>query len=260
MAEPTKDTASAVVAAYVCGNSVTYSWHRSIVEMMGFDARTNQRVLRGGWMAVRYGTGGLIEARNDAVRAFLDEHQADWLWWVDTDMGFAPDTVERLFEAADPVERPIVGGLCFSQREDGPDGMGGYRWTATPTVYDWVEVDGQRGWAVRWQYTPNTLTRVGGTGSACILIHRSVFEKIEGAYGQVWYDRVPNPTTGQLIGEDLSMCLRAGALKIPIYIHTGVGTTHFKPVWIGEEDYWTQRAIGNLAAKVREAEPAVANG
>ena len=33
-------------------------------------------------------------------------------------MGFAPDTINRLLEAADPVERPVVGGLCFTQREE----------------------------------------------------------------------------------------------------------------------------------------------
>jgi hypothetical protein len=256
--EPEKDKASAVVCAYVGGNVVHYSWHRSLIEMMGYDSQASKRVMRGGFIAIRHGTDGLVEARNKAVRSFLDEHQADWLWWVDTDMGFKPDTVDRLFEAADPVERPIVGGLCFAQREDGPDGYGGHRFTVSPTVYDWAQVDGQYGWVVRWRYPSNTLTRVGGTGSACILIHRSVFEKIEAEHGPVWYDRVPNATTGQLIGEDLSFCLRAGALQIPIYVHTGVGTTHFKPIWIGEEDYWTQVAVNSVAEAMSEESPEAA--
>jgi hypothetical protein len=145
--------------------------------------------------------------------------------------------------------------LCFAQREDGADGLGGYSCTATPTVYDWANIDDQYGWRVRWAFAPNTLTRVGGTGSACILIHRSVFEKIEAEHGRVWYQRVPNTSTGQLISEDLSFCLRAGALGTPIYVHTGVPTTHFKPIWLGEDEYWRQRALASAAQAFGEAEP-----
>ena len=52
-----------------------------------------------------------------------------------------------------------------------------------------------------------------------------------------WYDRMINPTTGQLLGEDLSFCARARMVGIPIHVHTGVKTTHRKPHWIGEDDY-----------------------
>jgi hypothetical protein len=236
-----------VTVAYVSGNSVEYSWHRSLIELMAYDSRNSNRVMTGGFIAMHCGTNGLVEARNTAVKTFLEEDRADWLWWVDTDMGFGADTVDRLFEAADPVERPIVGALCFSWREDESDEMGGYRHTATPTVFDWGCVDGQYGWQVRWQYKTNALTRVGGTGAACVLVHRSVFEAIEQEHGRVWYDRVSNTTTGQLIGEDLSFCLRAGALDIPIYVHTGVPTTHYKGFWLGEEDYWRQVAMNSLS-------------
>lgn len=245
----------AVTVAYVNGNEVTYSWHRSMLEMVAYDAQTSRRVATGGFVAMRCGTDGLVQARNTAVQTFLAEDRADWLFWVDTDMGFAADTVDRLFEAADPVERPVVGALCFSQREEQSDEMGGFRCTATPTVYDWAHVDGQYGWQVRWDLPQNTVTRVGGTGAACILIHRSVFEQIEKEHGRAWYDRVPNTTTGQLIGEDLSFCLRAGALKIPMFVHTGVPTTHFKHLWLGEEDYWRQVAIRSAALALNPPEP-----
>jgi len=245
----------AVTVAYVCSNSVEHSWHRSMVEMLGYDGQKNRRVMTGGFIAMRCGTNGLVEARNKAVKTFLEQDKADWLFWVDTDMGFGADTIDRLFEAADATERPIVGGLCFSWREDDPDNMGGFKHTATPTVMDWRHVDGQYGWEVRWQYPINTLTRVGGTGAACILVHRSVFEKIEAEHGRVWYDRVPNTTTGQLIGEDLSFCLRAGALQIPVFVHTGVPTTHFKHFWLSEEDYWRQVAINSAKEEFAKQPP-----
>src|SRR5205814_6914403 len=60
----------------------------------------------------------------------------------------------------------------------------------------------------------------------------------------------PNPTTGQLIGEDLSFCARAGALSIPVYVHTGVAASHMKQVWLAEDNYWAER-ITDPAALLR---------
>jgi hypothetical protein len=190
---------------------------------------------------MRCGAAGVPEARNKTAAEFLGERNAEWLLWIDTDMGFPADAAERLLEAADPVQRPIVGGLCFSQIETRGDGTGGWRCAATPTIFDWTHLPGGReGFSVRFGYPVNTVTRCAGTGSALILIHRTVFERIAAKYGPVWYDMAPNPTTGQLIGEDLSFCARAGALGIPVHVHTGVRATHMKRVWLAEPDYWLQ--------------------
>jgi hypothetical protein len=225
-----------------------------MIELIGWDIGHEQRIMRGGYVAWKCGTDGLADARNKVVQAFLREHQAEWLFWTDTDMGFAADTVDRLLDAADPVERPVVGGLCFTQREEKSDGMGGWRCLATPTVFDWkVLPDGAMGFSVRWKYPPDTLIRVAGTGAACVLIHRSVFERIEETYGPHWYDRVPNTTMGQVVSEDLSMCLRAGALNIPMYVHTGVKTTHQKLLWLGEDDYFGQVTLSQTAPAVPAA-------
>lgn len=249
------EPAEAVTVAYVHSNEVAYSWHHSMMEMVGWDIAGHGRIMAGGYIAMRCGSDGLTQARNQAVRHFLADKPADWLFWIDTDMGFEPDTIDRLMEAADPVERPMVGGLCFSMRETEPDAVGGWRTAPTPTVFDWAKVGEQVGFSVRWDYTPNTLTRCAGTGSACLLIHRSVFEAVAEKFGPIWYDRVPNTSTGQLISEDLSFCMRAQAAGVPLFVHTGVRTTHMKTAWIGEEDYWRARA---LEAPEPEAVPAVA--
>jgi hypothetical protein len=236
----TDDQSTAVTVAYVHANDCTMSWHHSIIEMLAHDMGNAGRVMRGGWVAIHSGTDGLVQSRNMAVKNFLEDKRADWLFWTDTDMGFAPDTIDRLLEAADPVERPIVGALCFCLQEVEPDQMGGYVTRLAPTIYDWTTSGEQKGYAVRWQFSENALTRCAGTGSACILIHRSAFETVKKAHGAVWYDRIPNTSTGQLIGEDLSFCLRAGALNIPIYVHTGVKATHAKTNWFSDRHYQEQ--------------------
>jgi hypothetical protein len=261
-AEPVAAADEGVALAYVHEHRVSYCWTHSLIRLMGWDASNQGNLWNPGLpiVAIRYGTDGLVEARNQAVREFLKPGMPPWMFWTDTDMGFEPDTVDRLLDAADPEERPFVGGLCFTQREIHADGVGGWRTHAVPTIYDWVRLEDRQGFAVRWEYPPNTLIRVGGTGSACVLVHRSVFEKVAATHGPVWYNRVPNTTTNQLIGEDLSFCLRAGALQVPIHVHTGVRATHHKDVWLAEEDYWEQRTLrplptGEKDGKDGQAEP-----
>lgn len=235
--QPTIDMAGSVTLAYLHANDVAHSWHVSTLDLLTYDLAHGQRIVRGGFLATRAGTGGIVEGRNAAVERFLQRPDVEWLMWVDTDMGFAADSVDRLIASADPTERPIVGGLCFSQKEVEPDGMGGFRTSPSPTIYRWTDAgQGRQGFVPWYDYPSNEVIPVAGTGSAFILIHRSVLEKL-GAEGPVWYNRLTNPTTGQLLSEDLSFCARAVQADFPIFIDTSVKTTHQKTQWVSEADY-----------------------
>lgn len=223
----------AVTVGYVHDVEVAYSWHASMIDLIGYDLGHEQRVVRGGWIGVRYGTGGIVSARNMVVERFLADDRADWLFWIDTDMGFAADTVDRLLSYADPDDAPVVGALCFANRETGSDGMGGFRTKAVPTIYYWGEHDGLRGFQAVASYPDDRLVQCNATGSACVLVHRSAFERV----GKGWYDPILNPTTGTPMGEDLSFCARLGAEGIPVFVHTGIRTTHLKPIWLQHEDF-----------------------
>jgi hypothetical protein len=223
-----------VAIGYVHGDERASSFVDSLDALVAFD-RTNAglTVHDHGRISVRGGTDGLVAARN-AIAATVVEAGVDWLLFVDSDMGFAPDTLYRLLAVADPAETPIVGALCFAQRQFAHDGMNGSRTSPMPTIYNWVDVDGQRTFRASSMYPVDAVVRCEGTGSACVLIHRSVFTRI-GSKG--WYDRIRG-TDGSLLGEDVSFCVRANAAQIPIHVHTGVRTTHFKRQWLGETDHW----------------------
>lgn len=246
MAEIPDDTA--VLAFVHNGREVSFSWFECMMRLTVHDSRTTRRVSRGGVAMRKCATDGLGPARNVVVRDFLDDFDSPWLMWIDTDMGFAPDTVDRLIAAADPIERPVVGGLCFAQREIDPDGMGGYQPSTWPVLLDW---DGT-GFLARMDYIPDTVTKVDGAGSACILVHRSVFEQMREAHGgglwQDWYSRTNNPVTGDLVSEDLAFCLRLMEIGVPIHVDTSVKTTHHKPVWLSEHSYIAERTARAPAA------------
>jgi hypothetical protein len=222
-----------VMVAWVHSEWVAHSWFQSILSLVMASPRV------GPYTAMKCGTDGLVAARNQTVEAFLSS-PAEWLFWIDTDMGFAPDALDRLLAAADPDTAPIVGALCFSNRETHTDGFGGYRCMAVPTAFRWLQLEnGQNGFQPIWDYPKDAVIPVAGTGSACIVIHRSVFEKVQAAEGgnPAWYNRLTNPTTNQVVGEDLSFCYRAAQAGLPMFVDTGTKTTHLKPIWLQEADY-----------------------
>lgn len=227
-----------VQVAYLHPHTVSHSWHESMMRLLMYDQLGEGRIIgTSGPFMISCSSGSLVESRNMVMTRWLDETPHEWLWFVDTDMGFDPDTVERLVQAADPVERPVVGGLCFAARETRFDGMGGRRIMPVPTIYNPAHDEaGNVGFATRWEYPDNTLIQVAGTGAACLLIHRSAAEKVRAEHGDTWFDRV-RYGDGRWVSEDLSFCWRLSTLQLPVFVHTGVKTTHHKQMWLSEADY-----------------------
>jgi GT2 family glycosyltransferase len=244
----------AVFAATLHAHTVATSYSESMLRMVAYDAMHEGRLVRGGGPALLpAGVNTLPEVRNKACAYLLDESKADWLLFVDSDMGFTEDSVDRLLEAADPVERPVVGALCFGLQQVVTDGQGGYLTKPFPTIYDWGNLPGTNRWGftIRWEYPQNTVTRVAATGAAFLLIHRGILDKLRAGAGDTWFTRAGLPDEPRILGEDMSFCARLGAAGIPLYVHTGVKTTHLKQLWVSEDYYVETRR----AAALRQQEP-----
>lgn len=240
-----------VLVAYVHpATQVEHSFTTSLMGLVNFDAAHNQRLFRSaGPLMMRSGTGGLVDARNKIMAHFLDEAEEEWLWIVDTDMGFLPDTVDRLVDVADQAERPVVGALCFSLRQGDPDGFGGYATWPVPTIYGWHQDAHGHGFRAVSDYPRNELVRVAGTGAACLLVHRAVAGKVRAGHGDDWFTPVRYPDR-RFVSEDLSFCYRLGALGIPVHVHTGIKTTHAKQIWVSERDFLAHQALSEAVARV----------
>lgn len=235
-------TPDGVCVAWVHSNECAYSWAASMLQMQP-SLIASGRPAR--WLAMKYGSGGIADARNRAVASFL-KGDMPWMLWVDTDMGFEPDAVDKLLDVCDPIERPVVGALCFSSYEGRPDDAGGFATFPVPTVYDWArQPDGTTGFVARANYERNTVTKCDATGSAFIAVHRSVYERIaDHDGGPTWYTPIPN-AEGAYFGEDMSFSIRLVEIEVPLHVHTGVRTTHLKPVWLSEAHYDMQREYAN---------------
>ncbi|GIH27618.1 hypothetical protein Aph01nite_59280 [Acrocarpospora phusangensis] len=206
----------------------------SFRDLMLYDLGNQQRFYAESCGQLRKVTGtmGLIAARNDIARDFLDKTAGEWLFFVDTDMGFGPDTVDRLIESADPEIRPIVGGLSFALKRVSIGDFYAETYGIKPTLYQYHELGTEVGFAPITNYQRDALVQVSGTGAACLLIHRSALEKIRAEHGDVWFDQITHPTGDngkpRTFSEDLSFCVRAQSVDLPIFVDTSVKTTHEK--------------------------------
>jgi len=189
-------------------------------------------------------TGGLVEGRNRVAADFLDRTDGEWLFMVDADMGFAPDVVERLLGSADPYNRPVVGALCFALRRAGLTDNHAMRFRIVPTLYDFHELDDEIGFAPVADYPRGRAVKVAGTGAACLLVHRRALEKIRAVHGDNWFTPVTHPKGSTTFSEDLSFCVRLASADIPLYVHTGVKTSHDKGgIFLDEDAFDRQQAL-----------------
>lgn len=224
-----------VVPAFLDGGDWSACFGESLLHLMLADMMHEGRCFAAGqYLREMASSGGIAEGRNQVARAFLERTEGEWLWFIDTDMGFAPGTVEQLLAVADPVERPVVGALCFAHRRTGRTSLRAERYGIVPTLYQWVETDKESGFAPMPSWERDAVLEVGATGGACLLIHRSALEAVAGKYGDnSWFEQITHPSASvrggrRTFSEDLSFCLRLAGCDIPVHVATAVQTTHHK--------------------------------
>lgn len=169
----------------------------------------------------------IAEARNQLVDAFATT-DLDWLWFVDADMVFTADALERLLATANPATRPIVGALCFTADEQ-------------PTMFRLTSKELESERITEWE--PDSVVEVDATGTGCLLIHRQVFVAMQRKFGRLangaenpypWFVEGMASPKGEAFGEDTAFCIRAKSLGFPIHVDTSVRIGHVKTRVVGE--------------------------
>lgn len=216
-----------VVVGYCHPGNVHAAFHESLLDLLVYDVAFNKRIVHGGGRLAMQASANLSGPRNEVVKQFLEYGKADWLWFVDTDMVFAPDTLERLLEHADPVKAPIVGGLCFTTNQG----------QLSPTLYG-LTGDEEDPTVIRFnEWPPDAMFQVAATGTGCLLIHKTVFERmidfVNPGTGKKgfnaafpWFQETTH--NDQPVSEDITFCWRAGILNIPVHVNTGIHIGHVK--------------------------------
>lgn len=227
-----------VVVAYIHAGQLSSYFTESLVATLLLDQQRKPKIVG---LLQEWSSANISSARNLLTRRFLDDFDAEWLLWVDSDMAFSADALDALLESADKDTAPIVGGLCFGMMQG----------KLFPTIYMFAEDDDGNMRTVRvGQYPADTLVKVAATGAAFLLIHRSALETIrERAFNPVFEFFQETEMHGAPVGEDVTFCLRALACNIPIHVDTGIKIGHHKSTLLTEELFLSQVELDPPAAE-----------
>jgi len=208
-----------VTLGYIHNGSVHAPFMRSVLNALSYDAE-HQKLIQ---HISDASSSDICQNRNIIANGFLHKQTQEWLWFLDTDIVFEPDTLYRLLEFADAKERPIVSGMYFSYLS--------HEIKFPLPLFFARTGDGEFTNVRRFHDQP---IRIDGCGMGCCLIHRSVLAAMEDAYKGVdpwvWFGRDVVEIKGQLtrIGEDFTFCHRAAKLGFPIWGHAGIRVDHVK--------------------------------
>jgi hypothetical protein len=142
-------------------------------------------------------------ARNSIVDDFLKTN-AEWLFFLDTDLHVPPDVIGRLMQR----RLPIISGLYHTRIPP-----------LVPCVWKVTEQGRQQ-----IPFKVGELIEVEACGAGCLLIHRSVFDRIDKPYFDWTLGRIPEKIRG--MSEDFiffEKCRRAG---YKILVDTGIIAVH----------------------------------
>lgn len=232
-----------VCVGYIHPGQVDTHFHHSLMSMVLHDKANRGRLT--GYLAEETPSGMIAWGRNGIVKAFL-AGPADWLFMIDTDMGFEPNTIERMLQSADREKRPIMGGLAFGHLpvKDSKGTLGDMKYRRIPTIMRYVPatktLDGSGkqtppSTTPMEHYPRDAVIECDATGAACLLVHRRVFEAMRKKFPAPmhWFDNMT--IDGRWFGEDITFCLRAKALGFPVHVDTSVKTSHRKITYLVEE-------------------------
>lgn len=214
---------SKVLISNLNPGTVRLEFLRSLLSLIVHDANTNRNVCA---VVPRYAGPLMGVYRNMAVDHFLAQ-QADWLFFVDSDIELRDDTLDRLLEIADPTERPVVSGLYMMALDEG----------LRPSIFHRKEnpEKGVINMVSDETFPEDELVDVDGCGCGCLLIHRGILEAMIRVYGQPqpWF--AEQVWDGCIYGEDFTFCMRVKQMGYPVYVHTGIDVGHVKTVVLSKE-------------------------
>ena len=145
-----------------------------------------------GECAISFNVGSLVySSRNELAKRAI-EMGADYVFWLDSDMTFEPDVLQKMFKTIQENNVDILTGVYF--RRVPP---------FTPVLFEKLDMT-ENGceWAEFKELPETGLFEVAGCGFGCVLMKTEIFINVFLKYGTFF-----NPVEGT--GEDLSFCWRA---------------------------------------------------
>lgn len=167
-------------------------------------------------------------ARNDIIREFL-EGEAEWFIQIDTDMTFGMTAIDDLVRNAVAADARVAAGLCFIYDPNENKVL--------PNIFMWDE--DKKDYDMEIDYEEDSQFWCDATGSAFLLLHRTILEELGEPWHQNW---VSHPDTGKPMGHDISLCHRIRTeTGEPILYCADIKIGHIKNFVVDEDTYKAYR-------------------
>ena len=156
----------------------------------------------------------LVYDAREKIVEYMQNVKADYVLFLDSDMVPPHDIIEKLVNH----DKEIITGMAFKRTPP-----------FQPCFYTKCSItkDFQPILESPIEFPDKGLLEIEGTGMACTLIKKEVFDKIE----KPWFFPAPN------IGEDLTFCLKAKKQGIKMYVDLSVNVGHVGTYSIGVEHF-----------------------
>ena len=174
---------------------------------------------------VAFQMGSLIYNSRNALALTAIKAEDDYVLWLDSDMVFPSDTLEKLIEGRDKGD--IITGIYY--RRAAP---------YTPVLYDQLDLSGDEcKWHSMIDY-PEDLFEIEGCGFGCVLTPVRMLINVFNEYGNLFA-----PIDG--VGEDLSFCWRARQMGYKIVADPSIQCGHVGHYTIDRKFYDAYRGAKN---------------
>lgn len=160
--------------------------------------------------AVAFQIGSLVyDSRNNLAKHALTM-EADYVLWLDSDMMFGPDILERMIKRMEERELDILSGIYYRRRHP-----------FSPVLFKKFSID-ENNMAIHENfnsYPKNDIFEVEGIGFGCVLMKSDVLFNVAAKYKD-WFSPLGR------VGEDLSFCWRARQCGYKIYADPEIQLGH----------------------------------
>lgn len=144
----------------------------------------------------------------------------DYVLWLDSDMVFDPDLMERMIKKLQDEDLDILTGLYF--RRVPP---------YSPVLFNSLNYgDNKATWSEFTELPENALIEVGGCGFGCVLMSTEVLMSVQSKFNTMF-----QPMQG--LGEDLAFCWRARQCGYKIMCDTSLVVGHVGQC-VANDKYW----------------------
>lgn len=208
-----------IALAFLHPGSVRAEFMDSVMRAYGYYSPKEIEFVR---VSARSGAD-ITRKRNDLFQTIAHETNADYLWWLDSDMTFEPITPLRLIEN----DKPIVAGLSMVRNENGAD-----RPAFTIRAPEGTLV---RGSGAHLRAAGKRPFEVAAVGMACTMIRADVLKHLAAdrkpLYPYAEIDTLTDPKTKTGYGpteDDVTFCLRAKAAGFETWVDPRVKVGHVK--------------------------------